>query len=670
MVRTSLFTFLLVLYCLTGCSQNDTHNYHQAGKIPIDAQRWYQLNNTSTGLEALFNNKADDKIKTGYGMMLKNYDAYYPVLPGEKITIDSIKMYDGEGADAEHPMTIYAILDDWKRTPIAVFTGSKYNEWVGPDPAKPGVYALSKPISGIRYLVINTWGNFPGELEFFGSYTPPAPVTKAVVKPVPLKNFFGINAFEWDFEKPTDPGGLDPSGLAAIKNFTGVRHYMDWEKLEETEGRYAFSPTYNGSWNYDTIYQWCKANKIEVLACLKTIPKWLMETYPKDDQNNENTPLHYGKDPSDPGSYIEQAKVAFQYAARYGYNQKIDRSLLILKRDNEVRVGLGLISYIECDNERDKWWKGRKAYQTGREYAANLSAFYDGNKNTMGPGVGVKNADPSMKVVMAGLANPSTDYVRGMIDWSKEHRGLKPDGTVDCPWDIINYHFYANDASADATKKQTTGVSPEDAKADKCADALIQMSHQYAVDMPVWVTEAGYDINENSIQKAPAMNGRSALETQADWILRTSLLYARSGVQKVFYYELYDDNPGKGDRYATSGLVGEHGKRRPAADFLYQANKMFGEYTYKETVSQNPVVDHYTFNGTDMYVLYSTGADESPAYILDLGKPDAYLYRPMAGSDNMEFATKKTINGKIEITATSTPVFVISSVWRIGTMTK
>ena len=43
-------------------------------------------------------------------------------------------------------------------------------------------------------------------------------------------------------------------------------------------------------------------------------------------------------------------------------------------------IGLNLIKYVECENERDKWWKGRRAYQTLAEYAANLSAFYDGHK--------------------------------------------------------------------------------------------------------------------------------------------------------------------------------------------------------------------------------------------------------------------------------------------------
>ena len=660
-MRAPVLTFILILCGLTGCSQSDVHNFHKPGKIPIDAKRWYQLNNTSKGLDELFNNNQYDKLNTGDGMVLKNYEAWYPILAGEKMTIDSMCMFDWEGQNEDHPMTIYAVLDDWTRVPVAVFTGLRYNAWNGPDPKMPDKFTLDKPVTNIRYLVINTWGNFPGEIEFYGSYTPPAKPSKAVIKPAPLSNFFGVNAFEWNFEDPKDAGHLEPGLLAMIKSFTGVRHYMDWDKLEARKGLYGFSPAYNGGWNYDTIYTWCKAQNITVLACLKTIPPWLADTYPKDDRDGENTPLPYGKDLADPASYTDQARAAFQYAARYGNNKNTDHSLLTMEPENKIRTGLGLITYMECDNERDKWWKGRKAYQTGREYAANLSAFYDGNKNKLGPGVGVKNADPTMQVVMGGLAMPTTDYVRGMIDWAAEFRGYKADGSVDLPWDVINYHFYANDASTDARAKQTTGVGPEAAMTDSFANAFIQMAHQYAHDMPVWVTEAGYDINPKSIQKAPAADGKSATDVQADWILRTSLLYARTGVQKVFYYELYDDNPGNDTKYATSGLVNNDRTRRPAADFLYQTNKLFGAYTYKETLSKEPIIDRYTLKNADMYMVVMAGDKSSATCTLDMSKADyAYIYKPIAGRNDMEMRKQKTDNGKVTVTATGTPVFVTS----------
>ena len=377
--------------------------------------------------------------------------------------------------------------------------------------------------------------------------------------------------------------------------------------------------------------------------------------------------MRYGKDPSDPASYTEQAKMAFQFAARYGGNKAADINLLKVdatprwKDDqvNTVKTGLGLIRYIECDNERDKWWKGRVAYQTGREYAANMSAFYDGNKCKLGPGAGVKNADHNMKVVMGGLSNPSTSYIMGMIDWCKQYRGYKPDGSVDLPWDIINYHYYANDAN-DNNKEQTRGVAPELTSTAKTAEEFVQFAHQNAGDMPVWVTEAGYDINQQSPQRATAAGNKSVEEVEADWILRTSLLYARYGIERVFYYQLYDDNPNSTTKFGTSGLMNTDKASRPAADLMFQVNKLFGAYTYVQTINSDPIVDKYTFNNKTMFALMVPDArGRTAAYQLDLGKADtAYIYQPKAGARQMLLTKIKTANGKVLVTVTETPVFV------------
>lgn len=662
------FTLLFILICLTGCSQNDDHDFHSPRKIPIEAGRWYQLNTPVGNLAELFDNNQYQQPDPGKGGILNEYDAWYPVLDGEQITIDSIMMFSWKGADESRPMTIYAIQNDWKKVPIAVFTGKNEGGWNGPDPAKSGAFALAKPVTNIRYLVINSHGFFPGELEFYGAYKQPKPIVPMAKRSFPLSNYFGINAFEWDFSNPADALNLDPVRLSAIKSFTGVRHYLDWEKLEPIEGSYTFSPARNGSWNYDIIYHWCKAQGIEVLACVKTIPAWLQAATPSAFRHNENVPAKFGKDLLDPASYIEQARLGFQFAARYGSNAAIDPVLIKVDTamapwlngpKNRVRTGLGLITYIECDNERDKWWRDRKAYQTGREYAANLSAFYDGHKNTMGPGVGVKNADPAMKVVMAGLAAPVTDYVRGMIDWSREHRGVRADGSPDLPWDIINYHYYCNDEGAAGNNEKTSGMAPELTTAAVTAAKFVSMAHQYAGDMPVWVTESGYDIHQESTQRAIAINNTSALETQADWSLRTCLLFARTGIQRSFFYELVDDNASS-TNYATSGLINGDRTRRPAASFMYQANKLFGKYEFSETISKDPLVDRYTANGRSMYVLLIPDQKGRTAtYTLDIGNAEnAYIYTPAPGKEDMGLREMKTTNGKVTVTVTERPVFV------------
>ena len=637
-------------------------------KIPIDSTRWYMLNNISNGLGGLTDGRLHSQFNTGYGLLFSNYDAYYPVKPGEHIDLYKIRFYSYEGGLGNYPLTVSVIDSLGNKTQVATYVGGIYEAWVGPVPGNSSI-SLTKPVKNIKYIVLNCWYQFPAEMELYGYYKAPPPVTPVVKKAYPLNQYFGVNAFEWNFEDPNNPLVVNASLLKAIRSFTQVRHYMDWNKLESTRGEYTYDPVHSGGWNYDAIYKTCKNYNLLVLADLKTQPDWLIATYPADQRDAENVPVPYGSDFSDPKSYMLQAKAAFQYAARYGSNAAVSSKLLSVDTSsrwtadpvNTVKKGLGLIKYIECDNERDKWWKGRKGYQTSYEYAANLSAFYDGNKNTMGPGVGVKNADPTMQVVMGGLASADPSYVHGMVEWCRQHRGYHTDGTVNLCWDVINYHLYANNSVNGSNA--TTGIAPELSKTAKIAQQFIAMSHEYAHDMPVWVTEAGYDANQGSPQKAPAIGDKTAPKVEADWILRTSLLYARSGIARLFYYEAYDDNAANPTQYASSGLINDNKTRRPAADYLYQVNKLFGSYTYKQSLSSSPVVDRYQSDDKQAYVLYyPTQKGQTGSYVLNLGTADsAYLYTPTAGVNDMRYTKQKLANGKLTLNITETPIFVVPS---------
>jgi endoglucanase len=645
-----------------------------AGKIPLDASRWYQLTNAPNEIKPLFDGVTTTGATIGWGKVLPVYEAYYPLLPGEAMSLETIRLFDGDGTNPSDPMTLSVITDTWQRIPVATFTGGQYNRWVGPNPNQPDVFKLPSAISNIRYLVITASWAYPTEIELGGNYAAgsPLPVADvaalAVQKKIKLSQELGVNAFEWDVEDPNNPGQIDETRLKGVKNFTGFRHYLDWQKLESTEGGYTFNPVHSGGWNYDLLYQRLKSEGITVLGCLKTLPDWLLNTYPGDQRELENVPVRYGKDFADPASYIEQAKVAFQYVARYGANTGVPANLLHVDQStrwagdgvNEVKIGLNLVHYIECDNERDKWWKGRKAYQTGREYAANLSAFYDGHKNTMGAGVGVKNADPTMQVVMGGLAAATPDYVRGMIDWCKQYRGYRADGRVNLCWDVINYHLYSNDASTSQGGNSTRGAAPEVSNAAQVAQAFVTMAHQYANDMPVWVTETGYDTNQGSPLKAIAIGQRSVLQTEADWTLRTALLYARWGIERTFFYQLADENPASAVQFSSSGLLNADRSAKPAADFLRQANQLLGNYTYTGTLNNDPIVDRYEADGKTIYALVVPDEKGRTAtYTLDLGgATTATIYQPQAGQASMSATPVQAPGGRLTLTVTETPQFV------------
>lgn len=648
-------------------------------KIPINPRKWYQLNNASEGLDALFDGAVVADVFTGWGKVLETYDAYYPLLPGEALTIKGIRFFDGSDSRPTQPLRLSVITQDWQRVEIAQFKGLDYQSWVGPYPDRPSAgtatdeqtkFLLDTPISGARFLVISTPDFWPTELELYGTYVPGDPTAPAVSAKSPLfKNLLGINGFEWDFYVPNQTTIYEPK-MKALKSFGVMRHYMDWEKLEIMQGNYTFNPTHSGGWNYDLMYERCKAEGIEVMTCFKNIAPFLRNTYPLVLQQEDLNPVHFGHDPALPQSYIEQARTAFQFAARYGKNTLVNPALVSVNSAprwtndpvNVVKIGLGLINFIECENERDKWWGGRLAYQTGREYAANMSAFYDGHKNTMGLGAGVKNADSTMTVVMGGLASISggTDYIRGMIDWCREFRGTKPDGSVNLCWDVINYHLYPDNANSMQSGISTRGSAPELSVAAEVVRTVRKLATEACAGMPVYVSETGYDLNPDSPLKAIGIGAKSVLQTQADWNLRTALLYAREGVERVDFYQTYDLDINSGTRFASMGFLNGDYSRKPTADYFYQAKQLLGNYAFKESISTNPNVDRYERNGESVYALWIPDeVGRTGQYILNLDKAGAaHVFSPQIGRDTMAVQVVAANKGKVALTLTETPIFV------------
>ncbi|GAA4331455.1 hypothetical protein GCM10023149_37290 [Mucilaginibacter gynuensis] len=645
-------------------------------KIPIESDRWYQLNNVSDGLQGMFDGNTENEVYTGWGKIFNNYDAYYPVKENEKIDIYKLKFYNRTGGLGTFPLTVSVIDSTGKRSVVGIYKGGYYQKWLGPNPDNVGNFYTDSVFKNIKYIVLNCWYQFPTEIEFYGAYdvrvsrpeTTPPPDDSVADKSYPLNNYFGVNAFEWDFEDGANPDNVETNRMTAVKTFSAVRHYMDWQKLESEEDSYTYSPTRSGGWSYDAMYLACKNSSIEVLADLKTLPDWMLRTYPEAERDAENVPVRYGADFSLPASYIDQAKVGFQFAARYGYNTKVDKSLLSVNSTprwnadpvNKVRVGLGYIKYIECDNERDKWWKGRKGYQTAFEYAANMSAFYDGHKNTMGPGVGIKNADPAMKVVMAGLASASPEYLHAMVEWCKVNRGYKADGTVNLCWDVINYHWYSHDAQMIPNSVPTRGVAPEVGGTFEKAKQFLKAAHDYANDMPVWVTEVGYDANPNSPMRAIPIGKKTILQTQADWILRSSLLYARAGVERIFFYQMYDDNYENPIQYGSSGLMNQDRSRKPAANFINQVKKLIGRYSYRETLHNDPIVDRYEYEGKSAYIGWIPDEKGRTAtYEFNLGTDSANVYTLSYEGNNIELSKRKLVNGRLIRNLTETPTIIV-----------
>ena len=482
-------------------------------------------------------------------------------------------------------------------------------------------------------------------------------------KHIKIKDMFGINGFEWDFYDLQY--NFDTAKYNLITNFNGFRHFLDWERIEPEKDVFRFNHKPEGGWSYDEIYQKCFKDSMLVVVDLQVTPSWLINTYPEHRRQRDLMPIKFGDKRDAPLSYIEIGKAGFQFAARYGQNKKINKNLIkVPKESHEPIIGLGYIKYIESSNEPDKWWKGKDCEQSPEEYAAQLSAFYDGHKGKLGKGVGVKTADSTMNVVMGGLAKPNVEFVERMVEWCKKNRGYKKNGEVDLCFDVINYHMYSNDYTGwfARFKSKKRGVAPETNEMTKIAKSFTDLSSKLG-NMPVWSTETGYDISEKSVQRAIPIGSKSNLITQADWLLRLGLLYARLGIDKVFYYQLYDNNdPGTdpGTSFGYSGLVEKSKKRRPAADYIHQVTNLMGDYYYFNSINEDPVVDIYQNGQKRMYVLVVPDEiDRKEKYLLDLNRAKkALIHQLNPGSDKMITKEVATKNGLLEVEVTETPIFI------------
>ena len=652
----------------------DTSTSTQYTKIPIEGSRWYILNYAPNGIGALFNGVTGENINTGFAGFQPTYECFYPLNDGEVISLGQVRMYDYNGIFSDNPARLFAIKKDGRRIPLGTFTGSKYDQWVGPYPDRnitgPSMFNLDSTVTDIQYIVIScTRSDLPAEIEFFGTYTPPSNPLMPQRVYAPFSKTLGMNGFEWDFVHPNITSReIAEDKYAAIKNFTGFRHYLDWKQMEGTEGSYSFNPGSAGGWNYDMTYERCKRDSIEVLACIKNTPEWMENTYPAAMRSTDNAPLKYGKSRDSVRSFIEKGRLAFQFTARFGRNPAIPLSLLKINTQprwtsdppNEVKVGLGLVNFVECGNELDKWWKGPNGYMNAYEYATLLSAFYDGHKGMLGNDVGVKTADSTMQVVMGGLALSDPSYVRGMIEWCRQHRGYKPDGSIDLCWDVINYHHYSNDAATSQQGNATRGAAPEVSDAKSVARSFVNLAEKYAGGMPVWITELGFDVNQQSPLKAIAIADKSVLQTQADWILRSSLIYLREGISSLFFYELKDFDISNSTQFASMGLTDTLYHRKPAMDYLYQTNQLLGSYRFNRSLQQLPVIDEYENEGKFIYAVW---VPDEKGIELPCSLPFPYddsvlVYRPVIGGSQLRSESVAVINGVVQLTATETPLFV------------
>lgn len=452
----------------------------------------------------------------------------YFKLPGF-FHLEELRFYDAAGKDS---LKIYLGEPGNWRLAAKAYT-DRYRQWRS--------IKLNQPSEMLKIEVYSSQAEI-GEILLYGRYLKKARHQQAFGEPASshrknFGDFLGVNAFVDD---PLDK-------VAQVAKNIREYHSWQWNAGNKNEHYYpsdglAFAPSAVSSWDFDRYYREAQARGVKVVPCVQKSPPWLNTEHP------DHKPAQGAAE--EVTSYTAYAAYLYQYAARYG-GKKVPLRQLNLAPNQKPLSGLGLIEGLEVWNEPDKWWRGREGYFRAEEYAAFLSACYDGHRGALGPGVGIKQADPHLPVVMGGLAQLNLDYLEIIRLWSIYQR------EGDFPAEVLNFHHYSNDAGGQEGVPKR-GVSPEKDALKTRMQSLIQYRDSHLKDQAIWLSEYGYDSNPRSPQGVPGeMNDYTAEQMQALWLLRASLLLWSSGLEQAHIYMFRDVNAPNPNKYNSSGLTQE-----------------------------------------------------------------------------------------------------------------
>lgn len=520
--------------------------------------------------------------------------------------VDSLVFYDGAGKDS-----VSVFIGNPKNWQLGLQTSTNlYNQWRSFKLSQQGEFILLK---------INSSQAQIGEMRFYGQLLQNRKAKyKLKASPQARRTFseiFGINAFN------DDPLEIVKPVASSIREY----HNWDWDEgngaidYQATAKAFAWNPSYVSNWNFDAYYAKAKQLGLKVYPCLQG------SAFPY--RGNEDFNVKPLKEPykaKDPRRYTDHSQYVFQMAARYG-SRELDANRLLLKADNKSLSGLNLIAGIEVWNEPDKWWKGREGYFHPFEFAALLSADYDGHEGMLGKNAGIKNADPNLPLIMGGLAETNLDYLLGMKYWSQYNR------RANFPAEVLNFHHYSNNAGGQ-NGNASRAASPERDSLRKRIERLVDFRDRHFPDKELWLSEFGYDSNPNSPQGVKPLGAYSAEEMQAIWLVRTYLAISASGLDRAHLYMLRDVNAANPNKYNSSGLRREKWSKhapKPAYQAIASILDLLGDYYFiKQVQQQDESVYIYEFqsrlDGARIWALWLGTESAKQLFNFPLGRANNY----------------------------------------------
>jgi hypothetical protein len=293
-----------------------------------------------------------------------------------------------------------------------------------------------------------------------------------------------------------------------------------------------------------------------------------------------------------------------------------------------------LVESVEIGNEPGKW--------SDADYAQMLRAM----------GEGVRQGDPRLKIATCNLTTgKSGDYEKSVACITN---------ALDLV-DILNVHTYAQLENWPTWRRSF----PEDTRLPKYlkdVEDLCRWRDQHSAGKPVWITEFGYDSSTKPAEKTGTFAKWVGVtdEQQAQWLVRSLLVFSAMPVERAYIYFFNDDD--KPSLHASAGLT-RHFKPKPSFHAVAHLHRSLGDYRFHSIIRNDSGVRVHEYrhesDGKRVWVAWTPTHDGAPAKV-SLANPPGRVVRAerMPLADTLPEVKPVAAGSTLEVEVSGSPLYL------------
>lgn len=297
-----------------------------------------------------------------------------------------------------------------------------------------------------------------------------------------------------------------------------------------------------------------------------------------------------------------------------------------------------LVESVEIGNEPGKW--------SDADYTRLFKSMASG----------IRAGDPKLKIATCNLtAGKSGDY----------EKSVSCIGEIPDLVDVLTIHSYAQ-LTGWPTWKRSFPEDPALPKYLKDISDLCEWRDKHMPDKPVWITEFGYDSTTKPQEKSGDFAKWEGVtdEQQAQWLVRSLLVFSTMPVERAYIYFFNDDN--KASLHASSGLT-RHFKPKPSFHAVSHLQTTLGAYRFSKTVTNEPGklrVQEYLTGSSPAKTIWAvwTPTGDSTTRAVTLTKTPGKLVSssrmPLAETAPQGECAKSLKSGGVEVQVDGSPVYL------------